>query len=117
MGLFDGTSLERAVTCAVCGAEVAACNCPKGADGVAVRLSEVAVRVRRERRRGKWVTVVAGLDPGVHDAAGLLKSLKAAVASGGSVAADGFELQGDHAEKAIAFLKAAGFTGSKRAGG
>lgn len=73
-------------------------------------------RVRRERRRGKVVTVVGGLDPGSTDLSALLKGFKARHGAGGTVVADGFELQGDHREAVIEALRAMGYP-AKAAGG
>lgn len=117
MGLFDGTPLERPVTCAACGAAVDACRCPKDASGAVLRAADQAPRVRRERRRGRWVTVVAQLDPGASDLPGLLKAARGRVSAGGGVRADGFEVQGDHREAVVALLRERGFAGVKTAGG
>jgi len=47
-----------------------------------------------EKRRGKPATIVRGIPPKQQGA--VLKSLKKALASGGSSTADGLILQGDH---------------------
>jgi translation initiation factor 1 len=82
---------------------------PKG-DGV--------VRVSRETkgRAGKGVTLVRGLalDPMALLAMG--KQLKALCGSGGTVKDGVVEVQGDHCERVIEYLKAQGMT-VKRAGG
>jgi translation initiation factor 1 len=76
------------------------------------------VRVSRESkgRGGKTVTVVRGL---VLDAAALAvlgKRLRGACGAGGTVKDGVLEVQGDHAERVIASLKAEGFA-VKRSGG
>ncbi len=117
MGLFDGTSLERPVTCPACGKPPADCTCPKDAGGAVLRNADQKPRVRREKRRGKWVTVVAQLDPEASDLPGLLKAAKGKVSAGGGLREDGFEVQGDHREAVVALLEERGFTGVKTAGG
>ena len=117
MGLFDGTALERPVTCEACGSPLDACACPRDAEGQRVDPAGLAVRVHREKRRGKWVTVVSGIDGSAFDRAALLKAAKAAAAAGGGVRDDGYELQGDHRDAEVKRLKAAGFTATRAAGG
>ena len=117
MGLFDGTSLERPVTCPACGEAVAACGCPRGAGGAVLRNADQHPRVRREKRRGKWVTVVAQLDPAASDLPGLLKASKEKASAGGGLREDGFEVQGDHREVVASLLRSEGFAGVKLAGG
>lgn len=116
MGLFDGTPLERPVTCEVCGKELAACRCPRNAAGKVTLPKDQAARVRRERRNGKWVTVVTGLDPAATDLPALLKRLKTECAAGGAVTEDGVEVQGDQRERVAAMLRGMGY-GVKLAGG
>ncbi|MEM8738912.1 MAG: translation initiation factor [Planctomycetota bacterium] len=115
-GLFDGTPLERAVTCGVCGTAEADCGCPRDADGAVCRPADQAARVRRERRRGKWVTVVSGLDPAASDRAALLREAKKLCSAGGAATADGFEVQGDHRDRLVAVLRERGYP-AKPAGG
>ncbi|BAM04926.1 translation initiation factor [Phycisphaera mikurensis] len=117
MGLFDGTPLERPVTCQACGLAIGGCACPRDASGAVLRHADQEPRVRRERRRGKWVTVVTRLDPDASDLAGLLKAAKASVSAGGGLRGDGFEVQGDHREALVSLLRERGFSGVKPAGG
>ena len=116
MGLFDGTSLQQAVTCDRCGKPLAECDCPRDAGGELKLPKDQPARVLREKRRGKWTTVVAGLDPAASDLAAMLKSFQTALGVGGTVRADGFELQGDSRDKLVAALKAKGYP-AKPAGG
>jgi translation initiation factor 1 len=115
-GLFAGTSLERPVSCERCGKTLLACVCPRGADGKVLLPKDQPARVRREKRRGKTVTVIAGLDPKATDLAGLLKSLKTTLGAGGTVADGEIEVQGDHREKVVAVLVKLGYP-AKGAGG
>lgn len=116
-GLFDGTPLERPVTCARCHEAVADCRCPRDAQGKVLPPSQQQARVRRERRSGgKIVTIVSGLDPKATDLQALLKKLKAAVAAGGAVHEDGVEVQGDHRDRVVELLRGMGYP-AKAAGG
>jgi len=74
------------------------------------------VRVSREKtgRRGKTVTVVRGLPPGVLDATA--SELKRHCGTGGTAKDGTVELQGDHREKTAALLRSRGHT-VKLAGG
>jgi translation initiation factor 1 len=116
MGLFDGTPLQRPVTCEACGKPLDACTCPRDATGAICRPTDQPVRVRREKRRGKWMTVVYNLDPAATDLKAMLKQFKAKCAAGGSVTPDGIEIQGDHRDMLVEVLRAAGYP-AKAAGG
>lgn len=115
-GLFAGTSLEQPVTCEVCRKPVADCACPRDASGKVCRPKDQDARVRREKRRGKWVTVVYQLDPSATDLKALAKTFKAKCSAGGSATADGVEVQGDHRDKIVDLLKSMGYP-AKAAGG
>lgn len=82
----------------------------------AIPAKDQPARVRREKRRGKVVTVVSGLDPGASDLAAMLKGFKARLGAGGTVLGDGFEVQGDHRDAMVEALKAMGYP-AKAAGG
>jgi translation initiation factor 1 len=109
-------STESGRMCPLCRQPVAACACGKGAlapsgDGV--------VRVSRESkgRGGKTVTLVRGLALDAVALAALGKRLRSACGTGGTVKDGVLEVQGDHAERVVALLKAEGFANVKRAGG
>ncbi|MGD1917347.1 MAG: translation initiation factor [Phycisphaerales bacterium] len=100
-GLFDGTPLERPVTPE-----------PKPTP---------SPRVRREKRRGKWCTVVAELDMTKDDAKALLKQLRTGLGTGGGLgdAKDGaveLVLQGAHRDAVVRRLVDMGYK-AKAAGG
>jgi len=62
-GLFDGTPLERPITCELCKRPLADCACPRSESGVVLLPKGQPVRVGREKRRkGKTVTIITGLD-------------------------------------------------------
>lgn len=118
-GLFSGTPLERPVTCERCGKAHAVCACPRGRDGKVLDPKDQAVRVRRERRGGKFVTVVSGLSPRsdrTNDLPEMLKKLKATLGAGGKVTDDGLEVQGDHRDRLVEHFRGLGYP-AKAAGG
>jgi translation initiation factor 1 len=115
-GLFDGTPLERPVTCERCGHALAECTCPRNAAGDVRLPADQPLRIRREKRRGKVVTVIAGFDAAATDLRGILSSLKSACAAGGTINDDCIEVQGDQRERAMAMLKEMGYP-VKLAGG
>jgi translation initiation factor 1 len=87
---------------------------PPATKGPALPLDGVA-RVFREKggRGGKTVTVVRGLE---GDLAAVVADLKRHCGAGGAVKGDTIEIQGDHREKVVARLQAAGVR-AKPAGG
>ncbi len=107
-------STESGRMCPACRQPVARCTCrqmavPRG-DGVA--------RVSRETkgRGGKAVTVVRGLALDADALADLGKRLRTHCGTGGTVKDHSLEVQGDHAERVLAWLQQQGFV-AKRAGG
>ena len=115
-GLFDGSKLEQPVSCASCKKAMADCTCPRDRAGNLCRPADQEARVRREKRRGKWVTVVAGLNAEATDLKQLAKNLKAKCASGGSVTDDGIEVQGDHRDMIVTYLKSLGYPAKPASG-
>lgn len=113
------------MTCEFCGRAVAGegevCDCPRDGSGAVCLPRDQAVRVQREKRRGKWTTVVTGLDPVATDRKRLLGELKAALGTGGGlgVAGDDAEaivLQGDHRDSVVERLRGMGYA-AKASGG
>lgn len=74
------------------------------------------IELDRKQRAGKSVTVVSGFTHSAEDLNTLAKQLKSKCATGGTVKGQSIELQGDHREKAQAFLHGLGYT-TRRAGG
>ena len=114
MTLVYSTGVGR--ICPGCGEAVAQCMCKARARP----LGDGIVRVSRETagRKGKGVTVIRGLPLDDASLAAVAKQLKAACGSGGTVKDGVVEIQGDHVDKVLAWLKARpeGWT-VKRAGG
>ena len=113
-GLVYSTDFGR--MCPACRKPIAQCHCSACATGSAP--SDGIVRVSRETkgRGGKAVTVVRGLplDPASLD--DMARQLKAACGSGGTAKQGVVEVQGDHCEKVLGWLKARGYR-VLRAGG
>lgn len=116
-GLFDGSPLERPVSCDLCGRDMKACVCtPVEPTQAVTPPGEQHPRIRREKRRGKWTTVIAGLAAEPTELKALLKKLQAAASCGGGVSAGELVLQGDHRDAVVARLVKLGFR-AKPAGG
>ena len=62
------------------------------------------------------MTVVYGLDPSATDLKALSKQVRSACSAGGTVTADGVEVQGDHRDKLVQTLKGMGYP-AKASGG
>ena len=106
-------STEGGRMCPACRRSLAECACAKAK---AVRSSDGIVRVSRESRVGKSVTVIRGLALESAALNELGKRLKAACGAGGTVKDGVVEVQGDHRDKVIAALRSQGWT-VKQAGG
>ena len=108
-------STEHGKMCPGCRKPIAACICKRNPG---VPAGDGIVRVSRETkgRKGKGVTLVKGLALDVSALAQLGKQLKTMYGSGGTVKDGVIEIQGDHCERVIEFLKQQGFS-VKRAGG
>ena len=92
--------------CERCGKREDDCSC---GDSARPGDSEELLRLRREKRRGKPVTVVAaeGVDETVLR--GLARDLKSRLASGGTAKNGEIELQGDHLDRVRALLVDLGY--------
>lgn len=116
MGLFDGTPLERPVTCERCHKQRELCTCPRDASGLLRLPSQQRVRVQRERSRGGWLTRATGFDPTATDLPAMLRKFKERFATGGTTVEDGIELRGDCRDRLVADLRALGYD-AKASGG
>jgi len=94
--------------CPRCRKPMAKCRCAEDLAANAVPAGDGVVRVRREVRNGKTLTVVLGLPLRAADLAQLGRKLKAACGTGGTVKDGQIELQGDHRDKIVDALRAAG---------
>ncbi len=91
------------------------CACPKASD---LKPSNHTLKLRLEKngRGGKTVTVLFELPSNEDYFKGLEKRLKALCGSGGAFKVNTIEIQGDHREKIKVFLEKLGFK-VKLAGG
>ena len=72
--------------------------------------AEQKVKIRLEKRKGgRLVTVLTGLVLTPEDRKALARELKDALGTGGSVSRDEIELQGDHREAILEFLRDRGY--------
>lgn len=111
MGLFDGTPLERPVT-----TDDVERQGDRSKAEAGPQPSEQSPRVRRERRRGKWNTVIAGVAGGPAEQKALLKELRTQLGAGGGITDGELILQGDHRDAVVERLVAMGYR-AKAAGG
>jgi len=100
-------STDKGRHCPDCGQVPADCRCKLvkrtgSSDGI--------LRIRRETkgRKGKGVTVIEGLSGTDAELKALAKQLRQHCGSGGSLTEKGVEIQGDHREKAKAWLEKKG---------
>lgn len=108
-------STDHGRTCPGCRRPVSACTCKTAPPAPA---GDGIVRVSREKqgRGGKTVTVVRGLALDAQALADTGRRLRAACGAGGTAKDGVLEVQGDHVERVMAWLAAAGHR-VKRAGG
>lgn len=107
--------------CRNCQRPVRECICRRGTPGkpsLGKTSSDGVVRVSRETqgRKGKGVTVIAGLGLPPDELAALATELKKLCGSGGSVENGRIEIQGDHRDRLVEELIRRGWP-AKRAGG
>ncbi len=109
---------EAGRICPGCGQPSAQCVCKANAAKLVGASVSGLVRVSRETkgRGGKAVTLVKGVALNAQELEALGKKLKTACGSGGTVKDGVIEVQGDHVERLVTWLKAQGFQ-AKRAGG
>jgi translation initiation factor 1 len=100
--------------CPRCGSPVNQCTCRKKispfGDG------NVRVFCEKKGRKGKGVTLIKGLDMNSDALVSISKKLKVMCGSGGTVKEGVIEIQGDHIERVLDYLKKQGVR-AKRAGG
>ncbi len=113
-GLVYSTDTGR--MCPQCRQAVADCRCAALARQVPA--GDGVVRVSRETkgRGGKAVTLVRGLALDAAALAELGKRLRSACGAGGTARSGVLEVQGDHVDRVVDWLKQAGHP-AKRAGG
>lgn len=113
-GIVYSTATGR--MCPECGRAVGECVCRKASAAVAA--GDGVVRVGRETkgRKGKGVTVVAGVPLNPDGLAKLATELKQRCGAGGTVKGAVIEIQGEHRDLIVEELKKRGYA-VKRSGG
>lgn len=103
-------STEQGRTCPRCGWPVTSCRCAAAVPQPVPAKPVVRLRLERAGRKGKTVTVVEGLPRNPEWLRLLAAELKRACGSGGTVAEDRVEIQGDHLERLRGLLRGKGWT-------
>ncbi len=109
MRLFEGTQFDIPPRCDQCGELEEECKCPPPARTWLAPQEQTAKVSVAKRKRGKVVTLVAGLSPEESDVAALLTKLKTLCGAGGTVKEDTLEIQGNHAQKVRECLTEIGY--------
>ena len=102
MRLFEGTPFDIPPKCDRCDELESDCNCPPAPDPPAELLepsTQTANLSVEKRKKGKVVTVIAGLPSAGIDLADLLTHLKNACGAGGTIKDDSLEIQGKHLDR------------------
>jgi translation initiation factor 1 len=95
-------------TCPRCRKHLAKCRCAAQLAAQARPVGDGVVRVRREVRNGKPVSVVLGLPLNAAELQALAAKLKASCGTGGTAKDGAIEIQGDHRERLVELLRKAG---------
>ena len=112
MGLFDGTSLQRPVTCPACQKQIVDCHCPRNAEGVPCHPKDQRILVRIGKSPGgRKVTVARGFDPVASDLNAVLRKFKSNCGGGGTVREGTVEVQGEHESTVLKVLLELGYPG------
>ena len=112
MRLFAGTPWDHPPTCEKCGRLEEECQCPPAEAPPAPLIppDKQTARVHVEKRkRGKFVTVVSGLDPKGNDLPALLSTLQAACGAGGALKNGELEIQGQQLPRVQSALREIGY--------
>ena len=109
MRLFAGTEFDRPPHCDRCGELESECQCPEPvAESLPSEKQSAKIRLEK-RKKGKWVTTVAGLDATGNHLPELLTKLKNYCGAGGTIQEEVLEIQGDHVERVAELLKKMGY--------
>ncbi len=104
-------STERGVgTCPRCGWPASECRCSVRSEERVPERIVARLRIEKSGRKGKTVTVVAGLPRNKELLADLSRELKRLCGSGGSFREDRVEIQGEQRNKVREHLTAKGWT-------
>lgn len=95
-------------SCPRCKKQLIKCRCAAAIAAAVRPVGDGTVRVRREVKNGKPVTVVFGLPMNAAELATFAARLKATCGSGGTAKDGAIEIQGDHRERIVEVLQKAG---------
>ena len=99
MRLFEGTPFDIPPKCVHCGLLDGDCKCTVSMKARISPGMQTALLSIEKRKKGKIVTVIAGLPALANDHASLLKHLKNSCGAGGAIDGDSIEIQGEHIAK------------------
>jgi translation initiation factor 1 len=102
--------------CPGCTQPIASCACRASASLAAPGDGVVRVGRQTKVRKGKGVTVISGVPLPPDELKMFARELKQKCGSGGTLKDGVIEIQGDHRDSLLEFLKARGWT-AKRSGG
>lgn len=93
--------------CSKCGLPKELCVCEN------IKKEQQSIRIYTEEKRfGKRITVIEGLENSGIDVKAVAKKLKSKLACGGTYKDNKIKLQGDHKQKVVELLKKEGFSES-----
>lgn len=99
MRLFEGTQFDRPPRCEKCEKLEADCNCPPEPEPFTPAEKQTAKLSKQKRKKGKVVTVIAGLLDEGEALQELLTKLKTACGAGGTIKDGNLEIQGEHFDR------------------
>lgn len=97
-------------TCPKCGWPANDCHCSSSFDEAVPERIVARLRIEKAGRKGKTVTVIEGLPRNPDFLKDLAKEMKRLCGTGGTIAENRIELQGDHRPKLRAALEKKGWT-------
>ena len=99
MRLFEGTQFDRPPRCEKCDALEEECTCPPEPEPRTPPEKQTAKLSKQKRKKGKVVTVIAGLLYEGDALQELLTKLKNACGAGGTIKDGNLEIQGEHIDR------------------
>jgi translation initiation factor 1 len=103
-------STERGRMCPDCRQAIAECRCTTGAEATVPDRIVARLRIEKQGRGGKTVTVIDGLPNNPTFLKALCQDLKKACGTGGAVGDGAVEVQGDQRDRIRERLRARGLT-------
>jgi len=106
---------EKGRICPNCGLAIAECKC-KASKALQPGSGKVRVSVEKQGRGGKIVTMIGGLSFSEEVLKSIVGDLKKLCGAGGSIKNNVVEIQGDHADQVLEYLRSKHIN-AKRSGG